>query len=107
MDKLELLHRVRNYVTHAKKIHQSTKYKYQMSMDYAEKLDNLQFCKSVLADKLEYKTKLQVAFRIKSIRNQLHNILPNGNNPSYYSSLKVYQEIINECLAEINANGNN
>jgi len=106
MDKIELLHRVRNYVAHAKKIHESTRSKFQMTMEYAEILDNLQFCKSALADLNEFNSKYQIARRIKSIRNQLKGILPNANNPSYQSSLNEYQAILTESLDEFYAIGN-
>jgi hypothetical protein len=105
MDKFELLHRVRNYVTHAKKVHESSREHFKNVLEYAKMMQSLQFIKTSLADLNEYHSKYQISRRVYSLRRHLKEILPNGNNPSYTSSLIEYELLITECLNEINANG--
>ncbi len=102
MNKQELLLRVRKYVTHAKKVHESSRARFKTHMEYARMMESLQFVKTGLADLGEYNSKYQIARRIYGIRRQLREILPNMMNDSYNNSFNELETILNECFTEIN-----
>ncbi len=101
MEKQELLQRVNNYVTHARKVHESTKDVYRHKLEYALTTEKLQFCKTSLADLTLQNSKYQIARRVYSLRRELKDILPNLVNDSYQSSLTEYEIILAECQETI------
>jgi hypothetical protein len=104
MDKIELLHRVNKYITHARKVHIETRERFKHTIEYAKMMDSIQFVKTSLADFNLNHSKFQISRRVYSLRRQLKEILPNAMNASYQSSLQEYETILTECTNEI-ANG--
>lgn len=103
MEKLELLTRIRAFVAHARKVHESARERYKHSIEYARTLENIQFIKTSLADLSEFHSMYQIASRVYALRRQLRDILPNPMNGSYQSSKMELETILSECL---NAIGN-
>lgn len=101
MDKIELLTRIRAFVTHAKKVHESTRERFKHTIEYAKTLENIQFIKTSLADLSECHSKIQIASRIIAMRKQLREILPNPLNDSFQSSQAEYDLLISVSLREI------